>query len=229
MMVKFLRLFIAIFVALIFTFVVSEQVQAASFTVDPEVVSTEAGEEFSVDVSIDTGGKKTDGADLVLKFNAEKLEVLRVDPGVVYSDYPIQETGDGVVKVTGISSQKGPFFEGEGVFATIVFKVLYGGEEFIKVDFEDGSTTDSNVAFHGKGTDILSEVGGSILYISGPEKQESFINTSAAGKILIVLVYLIIVVIVGFFAYRWWVKKTREQDIFIPEKAPLDRPPGPDK
>ena len=226
---KFLRLFVGICAVLIFTFVAATEIQAASFIVGPEVVSTEAGEEFSVDISIDTEGKKTDGADLILKFNSELLEVSRIDPGVVYSDYPTQETGDGVVKITGVSYQKGPFFKGEGVFATVVFKVLYGGEEFIQIDFEGGSTTDSNVAFHGKGTDILTEVGGSILYISGPEKQESLVNSSTVGKILLILVYLIVVVVIGFFAYRWWVKKTRDPDVFIPEKAPLDRPPGPEK
>ncbi len=226
---KFLRLFVGICAVLIFTFVAATETQAASFIVVPEVVSTEAGEEFSVDISIDTGGKKTDGADLILKFNSELLEVSRIDPGVIYSDYPTQEVGDGAVKITGVSSQKGPFFKGEGVFATVVFKVLYGGEEFIQIDFEGGSTTDSNVAFHGKGTDILTEVGGSILYISGPEKQKSLVNSSTVGKILLILVYLIVVVVIGFFAYRWWVKKTRDPDVFIPEKAPLDRPPGPEK
>jgi len=222
------RLFLGVLIGLIglaiSSFIISE-IQAASFKLDPEVVSTESGEEFDVNVFIDTGKVETDGADIVLKYNSEILEVLEIIPGEIYYDYPIREAFEGTVKITGLANSSGPFFSGNELFATVKFKAKFGGEETISIEFTNDSTTDSNIAIHGSGTDALTEIGESILYIGGEPPPSSLVSGSVVSRILLAIVYVIIIVVVGYFGYKWWLKR-RQPEYFIPEQAPMDKPPS---
>lgn len=212
-------------VGLVISSLIISGVQAASFKLDPEVVSTESGKEFDINVFIDTGKVKTDGADIVLKYNAEILEVLEIIPGESYPSYPIKEAVDGTIKITGLADSSGPFFSGNELFATVKFKAKFGGEETINIEFTNDSTTDSNIAVHKKGTDALTEIGESILYIGGEPPPSSLVSSSVVSKILLAVVYVIIIVVVGYFGYKWWIKR-RQPEYFIPEQAPLDKPPS---
>lgn len=206
------------------SFIFTSKAEAASMKLNPDVVTTESGEKFSVDIFLDAQGAQTDGADVVLKYDPNQLEVVNVEEGEIYPKYPIKQIEEEFVKITGISNKSGPFFSSSGVFATVTFKAKFGGEHMIKIDFNNESTIDSNVAAHGKGIDILSEVGDSILYIGG-ESSANLISRTTVGTILMVLVYIIIMVIIAYFAYKWYRKRQKGEDIFIPEVAPLDRPP----
>ena len=98
----FLGLLIGL-IGLVLSSIVVSEIHAASFKLEPEVVSTESGEEFDISVFIDTGKTQTDGADILLKYNQEILEILEILPGEAYSEYPIKEAVDGTIKITGLS------------------------------------------------------------------------------------------------------------------------------
>jgi len=198
---------------------------AASFSISPEVVNTSSGQEFSVDISIDTGKTHTDGADVVLTFNPDKLQALSVEGGESYQNYPVKKIEDGKVTVTALAPVQGPFFSGEARFVTVKFKALSAGQEALTFDFNSGTTTDSNIAAHGTGKDILSEVAESFLYIGGSSASKPLVTTATAGKVVILLIYIIIVIALGFFLYRWWTGRYRDSNVFVPEGVPLDRPP----
>ena len=206
------------------SFIFTSKVDAASMKLNPDVVTTQSGETFSVDIILDAQGAQTDGADVVLKYDPNQLEVVNVKEGETYPKYPIKQIEEEFVKITGISNKSGPFFSSSGVFATVTFKAKFGGEHVIKIDFNNDSTIDSNVAAHGKGTDILSEVGDSILYIGGASSENLILN-STVTTIIMILIYIIIVVIIAYLAYKWYRKRQKGEDIFIPVVAPLDRPP----
>ena len=221
-----LRLIIGLILWLTLVVFMTNKVFAASFSLNPEIVSTQAGQEFSVDVSIDTQKTSVDGADVVLTYNSEKLEVVKIEGGEAFGDYPIQKAENGLIKITGIAPSQGPVFSGEARFASVRFKALFGGEEGIKIDFADDSTVDSNIAAHGSAVDILSEASDSLLYIGGAAPtSKSLIRKEVAGRILLIFFYLIITAAVAFFAYRWWVGRSRNDDVFVPESVPLDKPP----
>src|SRR3989344_628256 len=221
-----IRLLLVFAFLTLFLFVLERGVFAATFSLNPEIVSIQAGQEFSVDVSIDTQKTSVDGADVVLTYNSEKLEVVKIEGGEAFGDYPIQKAENGLVKITGIAPSQGPFFSGEARFASVRFKALFGGEEGIRIDFADDSTVESNIAAHGSAVDILSEASDSLLYIGGAAPtSKSLIRKEVAGKILLIFFYLIITAAVAFFAYRWWVGRSRNDDVFVPESVPLDKPP----
>ncbi|MEX0616907.1 MAG: cohesin domain-containing protein [Candidatus Woykebacteria bacterium] len=205
--------------------IVADKAWAASFSLSPEVISTEAGQEFSVDVYLDTKGVATDGADLSLLYNPEKLEALDVTPGTIYPNYPVKEMGEGKINITALSAATGTYFSGNDIFATVKFRAKLGGEEVIKIDFTNDSTVDSNVATHGKGTDALAEVGESVLYLGGPTSETTTKGQSSFGRIILIVIYIIIVATVAFFGYRYWVKRSRKDEVYVPEEVPMDKPP----
>lgn len=210
-----------------FTFVASQKVDAAVLSVIPEIISTDAGEEFTVEVNLNTEGKKTDGTDVILRYDPEKIEVIGIIPGITYPDYPIQKIEEGKISITGVAASTGPFFDGNDLFASVKFKALFGGEEVVSIDFTEESTVESNVALHGRGTDILTGVEDSILYISGQQAlSKPLIDTGTVGRVLLIIVYIVIIALVGFVIYRWWSKKFRPAaEVFTPEQVPMDRPP----
>ena len=123
-------------------FISIEKVEAAIISVSPEIISVDAGKEFTVEINLDTEKKMTDGADVILRYDPEKIEVIGIIPGVTYPDYPIQKIEDGKVSITGIAASTGPFFEGKDLFASVKFKALFGGEEVVSIDFTEESTTE---------------------------------------------------------------------------------------
>ena len=210
-----------------FIFISSQKIEAAIISLSPEIISTDADKEFTVEINLDTEKKMTDGADVILRYDPEKIEVIGIIPGVTYPDYPIQKIEDGKVSITGIAASTGPFFEGKDLFASVKFKALFGGEEVVSIDFTEESTTESNVSLHEKGVDILSGVENSILYISGQQAQSRrFVDAGTVGSVLLVIVYIIIIAIVGFVAYRYWSRKIRPaEELYTPENVPMDKPP----
>src|SRR3989344_2130000 len=94
-----LRLIIGLILWLTLVVFMTNKVFAASFSLNPEIVSTQAGQEFSIDVLIDTQKKPIDGADVVLTYNSEKLEVVKIDGGESFPNYPIKSTDSGLVKI----------------------------------------------------------------------------------------------------------------------------------
>jgi len=226
----FMKLYKVIFFTLFilgFTLIVSQKVEAAILSVTPEIVSAQAGEEFTIEVTLDTESKSTDGADVVLRYDPEKIEALSVIAGVTYPEYPIQKIEEGKISITGLASSTGPFFSGKDLFASVRFKPLFGGEEVVSIDFTQDSTIESNVALHGKGTDILTGVEDSVLYISGqPVSNDPLVDAGTVGRILLVIFYIDVITLVGFVIYRWWSKKIRSgEEAYTPEQVPMDRPP----
>ena len=174
--------------------VASQKVDAAVLSVVPEIVSTDAGEEFTIEVNLNTEGKKTDGADVILRYDPEKIEVIGIIPGITYPDYTIQKIEEGKISITGVAASTGPFFEGNDLFASVKLKALFGGEEVVSIDFTEESTVESNVALHGKGTDILTGVEDSILYISGQQAlSKPLIDAGTVGRVLLIIVYIMII------------------------------------
>lgn len=212
-------------VGLVFLVLRADTALAVGFSLDPEVITVESGEEFSVNVMIQSEGVSADGADIILNYNLEKLEAKEVKPGTAFKNYPVMSIGEGTVRISAIADSTGPFFSGSDLFAEVRFKALEGGEETISIDFTNDSTVDSNVALHGKGVDGLSEVGGAVLYIGGSSGIADTAKNSISGRVFLILLYVIVVLFLGILFYLWWRRRSSKKDIFIPEPAPLDRPP----
>lgn len=120
------------------------------------------GEIVTVNVRVNTGGHRTDGVDLVLKFDPKILEASTASliKTTIYPDYPQMKVDakGGLVQISGISGLDGKTFKGTGVFATINFKARAVGETTLTVNFTPGKTDDSNIVESLSGNDILESV-----------------------------------------------------------------------
>ncbi len=118
------------------------------------------GEEVSVEIYLSTGGRNSDGADVILKFNPEFLQLRENDPfekGDIYNQYLglNADQVNGILRVSGIITQTNGRFNGTGKFGTVYFKLLKDGPTEVKVDFTKGSTKDSNITELKSAKDIL--------------------------------------------------------------------------
>lgn len=125
--------------------------------------SYKVGEAIRVTIRVATGGRATNGTDVVLNYDPKILEASTsgaIRPGKIYSDYPIltadQKTG--TIRVSGTTSAGSKAFNGIGIFATLNLKAISAGDTTLRVDFQKDSTTDSNIVESSTTKDILEEV-----------------------------------------------------------------------
>ena len=152
-------------------FRIAVPVSHSSFSLSPSTGSFYVGQKFSVNILINTDNIPSNGADVVLSYDSDSLEVLdsmpaqagtQIKPGSVYEVYiaNIVNPTAGEIKVTAFSVM-GNYNSGtgNGVFATIDFlaKKEVSPTDVI-FDFTLGSTIDTNIAEAGTGDDILSAV-----------------------------------------------------------------------
>jgi len=181
--------------------------------------------EFSVDVII-KAGEPLVGADVKLNFDPRILEVSSIDNGDAFARLPLKAIKGNAITITGLED-KGEKFVGTGRLVTLHFKAKDAGDTKVKVAFDSGSTTDSNLTTPAV-KDVLAKVDGANFQIGTPLQR----NVGAVKRFLLtvipVLIFLIIAGILAYLAYRWWKKqKEGERPVFIPGHVPLDQPPSP--
>lgn len=118
-------------------------------------------ETVAVAVLIDSGNKNLAGVDLIVKFDPKVLEATQggLVKGRIFDEYPLVSADQtrGTISISGVNSA-GSGFKGTGQFAAINFKVRAAGKTKLTVDFEKGSTTDSNLVDTDTSKDILEQV-----------------------------------------------------------------------
>ncbi len=138
--------------------------QPARIILQSDKAGLKIGEQVKVDILVDTGGKATDGTDVILNFDPKTLSVVTasvsakpVSVGTIYTSYPKNSQEPDKVLLSGISGV-GSSFSGQGLLGSVTFKALAAGLTTVAVDFRLGSTTDSNMIETGTVTDVLTEV-----------------------------------------------------------------------
>lgn len=120
------------------------------------------GQTVVVDIREFTGGRPTDGTDVILQFDPSKLEAASdaVVVGSIYSVYPVKEVDSksGTIRISGISSVGQTGFNGMGSLAKVNFKAKELGVTAIKVQFVKDQTNDSNIIEAKSANDLLTDV-----------------------------------------------------------------------
>jgi hypothetical protein len=199
------------------------ELKTGSLLLEPSFQEVKTNEEFRVSLLI-SSEEPLLGADAVLKFDPDLLEVVRIEEGDTFPSLPLKKADKEFIRITGVA-EVDKSFKGEGVFANITFKAKDAGSAKITVEFRDGATDESNLtAVQVK--DVLGKVESGTYEIGTPLQKGLAGFRRFLGAILPFIIFLIILAILGFFAYRWYKRSQAEpKDIFIPEHAPLDRPP----
>ncbi len=140
---------------------------AATLSLSPSSGSYTVGDTFEAQIILDTEGAETDGVDIhYLNYDPSLLEVqdanveqtgIQISPGTLYSNTPLNsvDVTNGRIDFSQTTAG-GNTYNGNGVLATITFKVLSQGTANIIFDFTLEETTDTNVASSGQ--DVLTSV-----------------------------------------------------------------------
>lgn len=114
-----------------------------------------AGKNFSVGIILDPQGARVDAVDVVLSYDPSKLEALQVTPGGIFSTYPVQSVGEGVVKLSGFTlpdkSGQVVAVTKKGVMGTVAFRAKTAGTA--EINFKR-----DQVVVASEGKDVLKEV-----------------------------------------------------------------------
>ncbi|MBX4187888.1 MAG: hypothetical protein KW793_02005 [Candidatus Doudnabacteria bacterium] len=147
---------------------------------------------FTVDVTLDTGGENIDGLDITfLRFNPSILQV--VDSDLVAAGTQIAATSlipstlsnsvnnpAGTIQLSQTTTG-GSTFNGSGKIATITFKAIAAGTSSVTFDYISGQTTDTNVS--ALGTDKLSVVQNSSVTVDVNVPTVSITNPIASSTV----------------------------------------------
>ena len=129
---------------------------AATLSFSPASKSVNTNDTFNVDVILNTGGSDTDGADVIVRYDGNKLSLVSASLGSLYANKLTADTSTSGKITFRATSTEITAFNGTGTFASMTFKAIASGTANVYFDFTAGSTTDSNVAY--KGADILGSV-----------------------------------------------------------------------
>lgn len=154
-----------ILASLIVAFLMPHSTFAATLTLTPKISSYNQACTYSADITLDTEGQQTDGADVKLLYDPSKVNVLSFDDGSIFPTYLGKNIDNSIGKATlsGLSSFSQPF-NGQGIFGTINFVVKENapvGDATIRFDYDASNptkTTDSNVVGTGTLVELLRAV-----------------------------------------------------------------------
>lgn len=158
---------------LIAAFLMPHSTFAATLTLTPKISSYNQACTYSADITLDTEGQQTDGADVKLLYDPSKVNVLSFDNGSIFPTYLGKNIDNSIGKATlsGLSSFSQPYI-GQGVFGTVNFVIKENspvGDATIKFDFDASNptkTTDSNVVGTGTLVELLRAVTDFLFNIS---------------------------------------------------------------
>lgn len=137
---------------------------SAKITLSSGDLNLVVGEVMVVDVELDTNDRASAGTDLIIKYNPQFLSLEGAGQEVftsanLYGEYLglVVDKEKGIFAISGISSA-GEFINKDGKFGSLRFKALKVGSTNITVDFQKGSTIDSNVIDAKLNQDVLDSV-----------------------------------------------------------------------
>lgn len=121
------------------------------------------GENINLTIKLATNGHNTDGADIILKYDPNILDLSSpnaVLKGDLYTEYtpPKIDKNAGTIQLSGLNSVDFDGFNGLGEFATLNLKALKTGTTSLTIEYKQASTTESNIIESGSLKDVLTEV-----------------------------------------------------------------------
>ena len=166
-----------------FPYIVQAQITSPHFSLSPTVKETETDSNFDVTVSVDTAENSVNGADAIIEYDQNLLEVITVTEETFFPTTTSVTTTAGKVEIYGIADSNMPK-SGIGTLATITFRGKSAGTAVVNFTCQSGITNDSNIN-DTNNTDIIScssNVGGSYV-ISGSDVSASTTITPTASAV----------------------------------------------
>lgn len=170
----------------IFFFVQTKVALAASpkLYFDTTELTAKQGDEFDLLMRIDTAGQSVSGADAVLEYNPEYLEVSTIENGNFFALFGKHyEINNQKIYLTGFFTEKNQVKSGNGPFAQLTFKAVKNGATSIKFVCAEKSLSDTNI-IGATGNDLISCADLQAVTITVSTTAYKIARASGFGKIL---------------------------------------------
>jgi hypothetical protein len=135
---------LVLFLFLFLPFASFAQTSSPHLSLSPTVKEVDAGVNFNVTVSVDTGNQQVAGVDAIVEYDSSLLEVVSVSEGTFFPAITTMTTTLGKVEIYGIADAGAPKL-GTGTLATITFQGKTAGTAAVDFTCQTGSTNDSNI------------------------------------------------------------------------------------
>ena len=200
---------------------------AASIVLNPPFGDVAEGKDLEVRVVVKGQDELVDGVDANIAYDVNFLKVKEMKKGEFFSNYPTFKDDNGQVKITALAPKEGVKIFGDITVATLIFEVQDSGETKLTVAFEEGATSESNIAEHGTAKDLLEEVtSGSYKVTATPEKlQAARARRAKQSGLIPILIFIVLVIIVGVGIWYYSKKRKPNEEYFVPEAFPMDEVP----
>ncbi len=152
------------FLTLIILIFATFKVSAATFELDGNRLLDDSICAYSFDVYIDTQGRSSNAADLIIKYSPEEVTIADSDPKSegtqiitrdAFESYIYNNAQEGEIKVTAVRFD---YLSGRHLFATVPFIAHNSHPRFVIMFAGEGNTYDSNIAELTTSLDILTGV-----------------------------------------------------------------------
>lgn len=206
------------------------RISAATLVVNPPFGDVEAGKDLTIDVVVQGQDELVDGVDANIAYDVNFLKVKEMKKGSFFSNYPTLKDDNGQVKITALGPKEGVKIFGDITVATLVFEVLDSGDTKLTVAFEEGASSESNVAEHATARDLLTAVtDGSYKVVATEEKlQAARAKRAQQSGLIPVLIFVVLLIIVGVGIWYYRKKRKPKDEYFVPEAFPMDEVPKSD-
>jgi hypothetical protein len=166
---KYLQLFKSSFVRsflFLIPLLLTTNAYAASLSVSPGNITITNGQEFQINVVLDTQSAAIVAVDAIIEYDPAMIEIVSISQGSIFSAYPVKTFANGEIRISALDSTFSSPYNGTGTLATITARGLQVGTTNFNFVFSSGSTTDSNVVEEGTSSDLLGETSGLVLGIN---------------------------------------------------------------
>ncbi len=141
----------------------------ASMSLTPQIVSSTVGQEFKLDINVDTNNRKINGIDVVLLYDPQMLTAINSNTGTLFTTLLVNDidpvAGKIVITASRISTAEEPVL-GIGVLATTTFVPKKGGVSEVTILADPNSTNTSNVTETKTSKNILTHTSNAQITIS---------------------------------------------------------------
>ena len=136
--------FVEVFLLLLFLFILPKGLEAAYLKLEPETVSTNANETFTINVDIDTENEEVNSADVYITYDANLLEAQQVAAGSFFPTVT-NDIASGRLYIAGLVEDPASSKKGTGTIATVTFKALKDGFATLSIDCSSSKIVKADV------------------------------------------------------------------------------------
>jgi len=153
-----MRKFLFILGITTFFFLSSQKVSAASLNLSSSTATPKVGEEFWVEVNLNTQIQETLGTDAVLIFDPQLFEAKEIEEGEIYPDYPGKKIDNeqGKIFLSGVANY-GSSVSASGVLGKIKFVPKKEGKAQISFAWQSGKTNLTSIIPYQGNADLLNQ------------------------------------------------------------------------